>query len=63
MLPQLQPGIHAAITTATNIQSTLLSDLRVVPPVQPSQEQGHYGMPNLMESASNPRMSFTVQPD
>ena len=27
MLPQLQPGIHAATTTATNIQPTLLSDL------------------------------------
>ena len=41
---------------ATNIQPTLLSDLRVVPAVQPSQEQGHYGMSNLMDSASNPRI-------
>ena len=62
MLPQLQPGIHAATTTATNVQPTLLSDLRVVPPVQSSQEQGYYGMSNLMDSASNPRMSFTIQP-
>ena len=62
MLPQLQPGIHAATATATNIQPTLLSDLRVVPPVQSSQEQGYYGMSNLMDSASNPRMSFTIQP-
>ena len=62
MLPQLQPGIHAATTTATNIQPTLLSDLRVVPPIQSSQEQGYYGMSNLMDSASNPRMSFTIQP-
>ena len=36
-LPLFQSGIQAA-TTATNIQSTLLNDLRVVPSVQSSQE-------------------------
>ena len=61
-LPRLQSGIQAA-ATATNIQSTLLNDLRVVPSVQSSHEQGHYGMPNLMYTASNPRMSFTAQPE
>ena len=61
-IPQLQLGIHAAATTtATNIQSTLPSDIRVVPPVLSSQEQGHYGMSNLIYTASNQRMSFTVQ--
>ena len=61
-LPRLQLGIQAA-ATATNIQSTLLNDLRVVPSVQSSQEQGHYGMSNIMVTASNPRMSFTAQPE
>ena len=61
-LSRLQSGIQAA-ATATNIQSTLLNDLRVVPSVQSNQEQGHYGMSNIMDTASNPRMSFTAQPE
>ena len=62
MLPRLQSGIQAA-ATATNIQSTLLNDLRVVPSVQSSQEQGDYRMSTIMDTASNPRMSFTAQPE
>ena len=61
-LPRLQSGIQAA-ATATNISSTLLNNLRVVPTVRSSHEQGHYGMPNLMYTASNPRISFTAQPE
>ena len=61
-LPQLQSGMQAA-ATATNIQSMLLNDLRVVPSVRSSQEQGHYGIFNIMDTASNPRMSFTAQPE
>ena len=61
-LPRLQSGIQAA-ATATNIQSTLLNDLRVVPSVQSNQEQGQYEMSNIMDTASNPRMSFTAQPE
>ena len=62
ILPRFQSGIQAA-ATATNIQSTLLDDLRVVPSVQSSHEQGHYGMSNLIDTASNPRKSFTAQPE
>ena len=40
----------------------LLSGLRVVPSVQSSQEQGLYGMSNLMDTANNPTMSLAVQP-
>ena len=54
-----------AAATTTNIQSMLLNeyDPRVIPSVQSTQEQGHSGMSNLMDTASNTRMSFTVQPE
>ena len=49
-LPLLQSDIHAAATVATNTQSTLLSDLIVVPSVQTSRGQGHYGMPTQTDT-------------
>ena len=54
-LPLLQLAIHVAATTATNTQTMLPSDLRVVPSVQTSREQRHYGMSSLTDTTSNPR--------
>ena len=62
-LPLLQSDIHAEATAATNTQSKLWSDPRIVPSVQASRGQGHYGTSNQTDTASSPRMSLTVQPD
>ena len=56
-LPTVPLRVCLAATTNTNTQSTLLSDLSIVPSVPTS------GMSYLTHSTINPRMSHATQPE